>query len=132
MTFDEAKMILAALEAEGVRYVLVGSMGMAAQGLVRATRVLDLFVAPDEDNVRRLRSALNSLFNDRAWMRLRPLTWRETTRPSNTFPRTAAIPWTFSRGSAKRSDSRTSSQKSCSWMIFEFAWQRKIFSLARR
>jgi TolB-like protein len=40
MTFDEAKTILAALEREGVRYVLVGSMGMAAQG-VRASRDID-------------------------------------------------------------------------------------------
>jgi hypothetical protein len=38
MDFEEAKRILAALEREGVRYVLIGSMAMAAQGLIRATR----------------------------------------------------------------------------------------------
>jgi hypothetical protein len=64
MTFDEAKTILAALEREGVRYVLVGSMGMAAQGLVRATRDIDFFVSPDPDNVERLKRALKSLFDD--------------------------------------------------------------------
>jgi hypothetical protein len=62
MTFDEAKRILGALEREGVRYVLVGSMAMAAQGLVRATRDMDFFVAPDAENVERLRRALRSVF----------------------------------------------------------------------
>jgi hypothetical protein len=64
MTFDEAKTILAALEREGVRYVLVGSMGMAAQGLVRATRDIDFFVSPDPENVDRLKRALKSVFDD--------------------------------------------------------------------
>lgn len=64
MDFDEAKRILAAFEREGVRYVLVGSMGMAVQGLVRATRDMDVFVAPDPENVERLRRALHSVFAD--------------------------------------------------------------------
>jgi hypothetical protein len=64
MDFELAKWILAAFETEGVRYVLVGSMGMAVQGLVRATRVMDIFVSPDPDNVRRLKAALRSIFND--------------------------------------------------------------------
>jgi hypothetical protein len=64
MTFDEAKVILAAFEKEGVRYVLVGSMGMAAQGLVRATRDMDFFVSPDTENVERLKKALMSVFDD--------------------------------------------------------------------
>ena len=42
--------------------MLVGSMAMAAQGLVRATRDVDLFVAPDPENVARLRRALKGLF----------------------------------------------------------------------
>jgi hypothetical protein len=64
MDFDELKRILAAFEREGVRYVLVDSMAMAAQGIVRATRDADFFVAPDEENVRRLRRALKGLFGD--------------------------------------------------------------------
>jgi len=64
MTFDEAKTILAALERERVRYVLVGSMAMAAQGLVRATRDMDFFVSPDPGNVERLKRALMSVFDD--------------------------------------------------------------------
>jgi hypothetical protein len=62
MDFEEAKRILAAFEREGVRYVLVGSMAMAAQGLIRATRDMDLFVSPDPENVLRLRRALKALF----------------------------------------------------------------------
>lgn len=64
MEFSELKRILAAFEKEGVRYVLVGSMAMAAQGLVRATRDVDFFVAPDPENVNRLRRALKTLFED--------------------------------------------------------------------
>ena len=37
---------------------------MAAQGIVRATRDADFFVAPDDENVARLRRALKSLFDD--------------------------------------------------------------------
>lgn len=37
MTIDEARQVLAALVAEGVEFVLIGSMAMAAQGLPRAT-----------------------------------------------------------------------------------------------
>ena len=55
MTFDEAKVILAAFEQEGVSYVLVGSMGMAAQDLIRGTRNLDFFVSPEAANVDRLK-----------------------------------------------------------------------------
>ena len=64
MTFDEAKEILAALEREGVEYILVGSMAMAAQGIPRATQDIDLFVSPEKENIERLKRALFSLFND--------------------------------------------------------------------
>jgi hypothetical protein len=64
VTFDEAKLILAAFEREGVAYVLVGSMGMAAQGLIRGTRDLDFFISPDPVNVERLKRALKALYDD--------------------------------------------------------------------
>jgi hypothetical protein len=64
MDLQEAKRVLAALEREGVEYVLVGSMAMAAQGLVRATRDVDFFVSPTEANIEHLRSALKALFDD--------------------------------------------------------------------
>ncbi len=62
--FEEAKRILKALEREGVRYVLIGAMAMAAQGLVRATHDLDFFVSPERENVDRLKKAFKSLFDD--------------------------------------------------------------------
>jgi len=64
MDLNEAKRILAAFERENVEYVLVGSMAMAAQGLVRATRDLDFFVSPDPHNVARLKQALKLLYDD--------------------------------------------------------------------
>jgi len=56
--------VLAALEAAGVRYAVFGGLAMAAHGLDRATRDLDLFVATDDGNVARLRAALHAVFDD--------------------------------------------------------------------
>src|SRR3954464_5790218 len=64
MTFADAMRILAALERHHVAYVLVGSMAMAAQGIVRATRDMDVFVSPDTVNVSRLQAALRDVFED--------------------------------------------------------------------
>lgn len=64
MTFEEAMRILAAFDHHHVAYVLVGSMAMAAQGIVRATRDIDVFVSPDESNVGRLKAALKEVFDD--------------------------------------------------------------------
>jgi hypothetical protein len=41
--FEETKRILKAMEREGVRYVLIGAMAMAAQRLVRATVIKEAF-----------------------------------------------------------------------------------------
>lgn len=64
MRFEEAIGILRAFEREGVRSVLIGSMAMAAQGIIRATQDVDFFVAPDPDNVQRIKRALRSVFDD--------------------------------------------------------------------
>jgi hypothetical protein len=61
---DEAMTILSAFEREQVAYVLVGSMGMAVHGLVRATRGIDVFVDPSPANVDRLRRALHGVYAD--------------------------------------------------------------------
>ena len=66
MTFDEVEQILAAFERERVEYVLIGSMAMAAQGLIRATRDVGFFVSPEPKNVDRLQRALKSVFEDDA------------------------------------------------------------------
>jgi hypothetical protein len=64
MKFNEAMRILSAFERHGVAYVLVGSMAMAAQGIVRATRDIDVFVSADDPNIARLRAALREVFDD--------------------------------------------------------------------
>ncbi len=64
MTIDDAKEVLAALVREHVDFVLIGSMAMAAQGLPRATHDIDFFLAPERENVERLKRALASLFDD--------------------------------------------------------------------
>ncbi len=64
MRFEQAVSILGAFEREKVRYVLIGSMAMPAQGIIRATRAADFFVAPDPANVERIKRALHSVFDD--------------------------------------------------------------------
>jgi nucleotidyltransferase AbiEii toxin of type IV toxin-antitoxin system len=66
MRIDQARSVFEAFDREHVRYVLVGSMAMAAHGLVRATRDIDFLVASDKDNVERLKRALRSVFEDPA------------------------------------------------------------------
>jgi predicted nucleotidyltransferase len=64
MEFEQTKRILAAFDRHGVNYVLVGGMAMAAQGLVRATRDIDVVVSVEAKNIARLKAALQELFND--------------------------------------------------------------------
>lgn len=64
MNLDDVIDVLAALEREGVRYAVFGGLAMAAHGLDRATRDLDLFLSPDEANVARLRRALHAVYDD--------------------------------------------------------------------
>jgi hypothetical protein len=64
MNFELTRQVLAALEREGVRYVVFGAVALAIHGLSRATEDLDLFIQPDAENIARLRRALHSVFDD--------------------------------------------------------------------
>ena len=64
MDYESTKRVLAALEREGVRYVIFGAAALNLHGLARFTEDLDLFVAPDHGNVERLKRALHSVFDD--------------------------------------------------------------------
>jgi hypothetical protein len=64
MNADLIRQVLAALERERVRYVVFGAVALALHGLPRATEDLDLFIAPDRDNIERLKDALRSVFHD--------------------------------------------------------------------
>ena len=50
--------------ASGSRYIVFGGVALNLQGLPRATEDLDIFVAPTDENVARLRLALVSVFQD--------------------------------------------------------------------
>jgi hypothetical protein len=58
------KRIIAAFEARGVRYVIVGAVALILHGFVRATEDLDFFVEPDPANIDRMREALTDVFHD--------------------------------------------------------------------
>ena len=64
MDYESTRRVLAALEATGVRYVIFGGVALNLLGLARATEDLDLFIAPTEANVGRLKAALESVFDD--------------------------------------------------------------------
>jgi hypothetical protein len=64
MDSERTREVLAALERERVEYVIFGGVALNLQGLARATEDLDIFVAPNEENIRRLRVALMSVFHD--------------------------------------------------------------------
>lgn len=64
MDYERTREVLAAFEREGVRYVVFGGVALNLQGLARATQDLDVFIAPDEENIERLKAALKSVFDD--------------------------------------------------------------------
>ena len=62
--FDRLQALLAALEREGVEYAIFGGIALNLHGLARFTEDIDLFLAPDLDNIERLKRALHSVFDD--------------------------------------------------------------------
>jgi hypothetical protein len=64
MDFDRLQALLRALEAEHVVYAIFGGIALTLHGLARFTEDVDLFVAPDAENIERLKRALRSVFDD--------------------------------------------------------------------
>ncbi len=64
MEFEVFRRLLLALSETGVDYVLVGGVAVNLHGIVRATEDIDLFVRLDESNIERLKSALQSVWDD--------------------------------------------------------------------
>lgn len=64
LDYDRLMDLLAALAKENVEYILVGATAINLLGLARVTRDVDLFVSPDPENVKRLRSALRAVWDD--------------------------------------------------------------------
>ncbi len=57
----EPDRVVAALNAAGVEYVIVGGLAVGAHGVVRATRDVDIVAAPDRGNMDRLAECLQRL-----------------------------------------------------------------------
>jgi hypothetical protein len=64
MDFEILKRVLAALEARGVRYAIIGAVALNLHGLARSTEDLDIFVEPEVDNIDRLKQALHDAIDD--------------------------------------------------------------------
>lgn len=64
MNLDRVFDVLRAFEREKVRYTLIGGVALNFHGLARTTEDIDFLVAPDEDNVARIKKALHSVFAD--------------------------------------------------------------------
>ena len=63
---DETRLlaVFRALAEERVDYAVFGGVALGLHGLARATADLDLFIAPEPENVARLKSALRRVFED--------------------------------------------------------------------
>jgi Nucleotidyl transferase AbiEii toxin, Type IV TA system len=62
--YDPAVAVLGALERLGVRYCVFGGIAVNIHGLARFTEDLDVFVAPERENIEKLKAALKSVFDD--------------------------------------------------------------------
>ncbi|MHB0969073.1 MAG: nucleotidyl transferase AbiEii/AbiGii toxin family protein [Thermoanaerobaculia bacterium] len=64
MFYDDAKRVLRAFEQQQVRYAIFGGAALNFHGLARFTEDIDIFIEPTEDNIERLKSALETVFHD--------------------------------------------------------------------
>lgn len=79
---SDFKRILGDLNHAGVRYVLIGGIALIRHGVVRATRDVDAIIAPDLENLERLRALITQ------WPATRPdgsAIPAETIAPGNTL-----------------------------------------------
>ena len=64
MDFELIRRVLGAFEREGVRYAVFGAAALNLHGLARFTEDLDVFLAPEAENIERVKRALRSVFDD--------------------------------------------------------------------
>jgi len=62
--FETFLKVVDALEKFGVEYVLIGGYAVIIHGFPRFTEDMDLFVRLEQDNIARLRHALDDVFHD--------------------------------------------------------------------
>jgi hypothetical protein len=63
MSYPDFEEFIAALNARGVRYLVVGGYALAFHAKPRATKDLDVYVDPTTANAKRLRAALRDFFH---------------------------------------------------------------------
>ena len=59
-----ALQVIDQLNRHGVEYVVIGGVAVNLHGLARGTEDLDFLIRPDHDNIRHLREALRSVWDD--------------------------------------------------------------------
>jgi hypothetical protein len=64
LNYEASRRILAALEEEGVRYLVFGGVAMNLHGLPRFTEDLDVFIEPTRENVEAVKRALRRVYDD--------------------------------------------------------------------
>ena len=62
--FEQFKNVLDALAAHKVEYILIGGVAVILHGVERLTRDIDIFIKMEPDNIKRLREALHSIYED--------------------------------------------------------------------
>jgi len=112
MQADPVVRVLEALERERVRYAVFGAVAVNVHGLPRFTEDLDIFVAPERENVEALKRALRSVFADPSIDEISADDLLETIPPSSMFPEGAFYVDILTR-LARRSVSRTSKRSAC-------------------
>lgn len=56
--------VIDSLQKNNVDYALIGGFAMVLHGMPRTTQDVDLFVRPEDGNIKRLVAALNDVFHD--------------------------------------------------------------------
>lgn len=64
--------ICKAFNSEGVSYVLIGGWAVIIHGFPRLTNDIDFLIEDSEENIRKIKSALEKVFNDKSIDEIRP------------------------------------------------------------
>lgn len=64
MNFELFLKIVKNMNRYGVKYIIIGGMAMALQGMVRATEDIDIIIPKDSENLEKLKNALKDIWND--------------------------------------------------------------------
>ncbi|MDO9027633.1 MAG: nucleotidyl transferase AbiEii/AbiGii toxin family protein [Candidatus Roizmanbacteria bacterium] len=64
--------ICKAFNSEGISYVLIGGWAVIIHGFPRLTNDIDFLIDDSEENIRKIKSALGKVFNDKSIDEIRP------------------------------------------------------------